>query len=187
MAQSLRLTFKTHATTTDNENGIATGWLSGELSPLGQIQAIELGQRHRDISAVYTSDLARAQQTVHTAFAGRDIPVITDARLRECNYGIYNGTSRAAIDSRRGEHLIRPFPNGQSYLDVVQAMRSLLHDVIAQWRLPHVLMVGHSANRYALQHLLGGASLQDAVCNPGQWRPGWSYDLLPTTVLPAAQ
>jgi broad specificity phosphatase PhoE len=59
---AVEIVSETHATTTDNEAGIATGWLPGELSAAGRDQARELGQRRRGESptAVFVSDLARA-------------------------------------------------------------------------------------------------------------------------------
>ena len=62
---SVELVYETHAITTDNEAGIATGWLPGVLSAAGQDSARELGVRRRNdgIETVYVSDLARAVQT----------------------------------------------------------------------------------------------------------------------------
>lgn len=79
--------------TVDNELGRATGWLPGELSAQGRIQARELGSRRRDdgIAAVFSSDLARAIETASIAFEGSGIPVLHDWRLRECDYGQLNG------------------------------------------------------------------------------------------------
>src|SRR3989442_303641 len=92
-AMSVELIYETHSLTTDNEHGIATGWLPGRLSEQGRRLAKELGQRRRgeDIAAVFVSDLARAVETATIAFAGSDIPIHQDARLRECNYGDLNG------------------------------------------------------------------------------------------------
>ncbi|WP_206184869.1 hypothetical protein [Thermoactinospora rubra] len=41
------LIYETHSITVDNERGIATGWLPGELSPRGRELAGELGERRR--------------------------------------------------------------------------------------------------------------------------------------------
>jgi hypothetical protein len=46
----VQVVFETHAMTVDNENGIATGWLPGELSGAGLENARELGLR-RDVTA----------------------------------------------------------------------------------------------------------------------------------------
>ena len=89
-----QIVFETHSWSEDNERGIATGWLPGRLSERGRSAAAELGRRRRDdrIAAVFTSDLRRAVQTAEIAFAGTELPILHDWRLRECNYGSRNGT-----------------------------------------------------------------------------------------------
>jgi 2,3-bisphosphoglycerate-dependent phosphoglycerate mutase len=64
------IVFETHSITVDNEQGRATGWLPGQLSAQGQALARQLGRRREDdgITAVFTSDLARAAQTASIAF-----------------------------------------------------------------------------------------------------------------------
>ncbi|MFL5755080.1 MAG: histidine phosphatase family protein, partial [Chloroflexota bacterium] len=62
-------------------------------------QAALLGERRRDdgITAIFTSDLGRALETVNVAFGDAPIPSFHDWRLRECNYGALNGTAAALI------------------------------------------------------------------------------------------
>ena len=69
---AIELVFETHSTTEDNEQGRATGWLPGQLSERGRAQAQQLGRRRTDdgITAVFSSDLARAAQTASVAFGG---------------------------------------------------------------------------------------------------------------------
>jgi 2,3-bisphosphoglycerate-dependent phosphoglycerate mutase len=75
---TVRIVFETHSTTEDNENGIATRWLPGRLSEVGREQAAELGRRRAGdgIAAVFSSDLARATETVGVAFGGSSLPVL---------------------------------------------------------------------------------------------------------------
>jgi broad specificity phosphatase PhoE len=40
-----------------------------------------------------------------------------------------------------------------------------------------VLVVGHSATRWALDHLLAGAALAELMVAPFGWQEGWSYAL----------
>jgi broad specificity phosphatase PhoE len=56
----VEIVYETHATSTDNEAGIATGWLGGEFSATGGRQALELGERRSrtGLAVVFTSDLA---------------------------------------------------------------------------------------------------------------------------------
>jgi hypothetical protein len=75
---AIELVFETHSTTTDNEQGHATGWLPGQLSAQDRMQARQLGRRRRDdgITAVFSSDLARAAQTTSAAFGASAITLL---------------------------------------------------------------------------------------------------------------
>jgi alpha-ribazole phosphatase/probable phosphoglycerate mutase len=176
---SLQLVYETHAITTDNEAGIATGWLPGRLSARGRETAAELGARRWDdgLAAVYVSDLERALETVRIAFGGSPIPVVVDPRLRECNYGALNGMPRARLDRERAGHVDVPWPGGESYRDVVERTRTLLADLVARWDGQRVLVVAHSANKHALDHLLLGRDLGELVAPGMDWRPGWEYEI----------
>ena len=177
----VHLVYETHATTEDNENGVATGWLPGRLSVAGRRQAEDLGGRRRGtgVAAVYASDLARAVDTARIAFGDSDIPVHLDARLRECDYGRLNGAPVADMARQRRWCVDEPFPGGQSYRDVVDATRSFLADLVRDHDGESVVVVSHSANRWALQHLLEGTPLEDLVDAPFDWRPGWDYTVPP--------
>jgi broad specificity phosphatase PhoE len=170
-----RLIYETHATTLDNENGIATGWLPGELSARGRQEAEELGVRRRGVDVVFSSDLRRAVQTVELADLA--VPHLQDWRLRECNYGELNGAPTDAL-SPKAERVHRPFPGGQSYNDVMELTRSFLEDVKRWYGGSVVLVVAHSANRWSLDHLLGGGTpLAKLITEPFDWQPGWEYRL----------
>jgi alpha-ribazole phosphatase/probable phosphoglycerate mutase len=178
---AVQLVYETHAITMDNEAGIATGWLPGRLSERGRETAAELGARRRDdgLAVVFVSDLERALETVRIAFAGSPIPVVVDERLRECNYGRLNGMARARLDAEHADHIDAPWPGGESYRDVVRRTASVLDDLVARWDARRVLVVAHSANKVALDHLLLGADLRHLVDRPMDWQPGWEY-LVPT-------
>ena len=176
---AIELVYETHSTTIDNETGIATGWLEGRLSEAGRAQAKALGERRCDdgVSAVFTSDLGRAIETAEVAFAGSDLPVHQDWRLRECDYGELNGSPVAEIDAFKPSRIDEPFPGGESYRQVVERTQSLLNDLFPEHDGSRVLLIAHSANRWALQHLLLGAPLEDIVAAPFEWQGGWEYAL----------
>jgi broad specificity phosphatase PhoE len=172
----IELVYETHALTVDNERGIATGWLPGELSSSGRRLARELGERRRNdrIVAVLCSDLRRAVETAQIAFAGSGIPIHRDARLRECDYGELNGAPVEQIDATRLERIEVPFPGGESYTDVVCRTDDFLDDLVRDY-YGRVLVIAHSANRWALEHLIDGASLSECIESPFEWQPGWEY------------
>ena len=170
----VKLIYETHSTTLDNEQGIATGWLPGELSEAGRREAAELGERRQDVDLVFSSDLRRAVQTVEAA--GLKVPHF---RTGGCGNAT-TATERLALDALepRPERVHTPFPGGQSYWEVMGLTRSFLED-LKRWHDGQVvLVIAHSANRWSLDHLLDSrASLEDLVAAPFEWRPGWEYEL----------
>ena len=182
----IRLVYETHALTTDNEQGIATGWLQGDLSERGRELARELGRRRRDdgIGAVFTSDLRRAVETAEIAFAGSGIPIHQDERLRECDYGDLNGKPVEEVAATRLARIDAPFPNGESYMDVVGRTHEFLAALLRDHDGERILVIAHSANRWAIEHLLDGRPLAELIEEPFDWQPGWEYLLhQPATIL----
>jgi broad specificity phosphatase PhoE len=173
------IVFETHAISTDNEAGIATGWLEGQLSKKGRRLARCLGERRRGewIDTVYTSDLGRAVETAELAFGDSGIPIRRDARLRECNYGSLNGGRVIEVERERIKRIDEPFPGGETYRQTVERVRSFLGDVAVEHGSGSILVIGHSATRWALDHLLKGVPLEVLVGTPFEWQEGWLYEL----------
>lgn len=176
---SVELVYETHAITEDNEAGIATGWLPGRLSAAGHVSAAALGRRRRDdgLAAVFTSDLERALETARLAFGEGGPPRFADWRLRECDYGELNGAPVARVQSQRRRYLDHPHPNGESWRQAIARTGRFLADLSAIWDGARVLVIGHSAQRFALDHLLNGERLEALVEAPFTWREGWEYHL----------
>jgi broad specificity phosphatase PhoE len=174
---AIELIFETHSITTDNEAGVATGWNHGRLSDRGRALAVELGKRRSDVDVVFSSDLGRAVETVEIALNGSDIPVELDRRLRECNYGDWNGMPVEKLEAERPGRVVEPFSGGESYQNVVARMADFLEDIAPRRNGRQVLVVGHTATRWALDHLLNGADLAEQVRSPFEWREGWRYVL----------
>jgi 2,3-bisphosphoglycerate-dependent phosphoglycerate mutase len=175
----LSVIFETHATSLDNEAGLASGWFDVALSPAGEEQARMLGARRRDdrFAAVFCSDLIRSSRTAEIAFGDRSFPIVRDARLRECDYGDLARRPASEIEQRRVLHLTTPFPNGESYRQVVDRVSGWLGEAARQCDASTVLVVGHRATFYALEHLLRQVPLYDAVTSAWVWQPGWPYHL----------
>ena len=175
---ALQLVYETHSISEDNERGIATGWLPGRLSAQGRLLARQLGERRRDdgLACVFTSDLRRAVETAELAFDGSGIEIRQDDRLRECNYGELNGAPVERLDPRV-RFVDEPYPGGESYRDCVEKMRAFLEDVSAEFDGRRVVVIAHSAQRWALRHLLDGVPLEQLVDAPFEWQEGWEYRL----------
>jgi 2,3-bisphosphoglycerate-dependent phosphoglycerate mutase len=173
----IEIVYETHATSVHNERRIGSGWLDGELSERGRRQAAELGRRRRDdgIVAVYTSDLGRAVETAEIAFAGAGIPIRRNRRLRECDYGELNGQPLSRFEGERSRRIDVPYPGGESYRQVVARVREFLDELPPELDDGRIVVIGHAATKWALDHLLTGVPLEEAVAAQYTWQPGWEY------------
>jgi broad specificity phosphatase PhoE len=179
------ITYFVHGTTTDNEKGIATGWNQGELSDIGKRQSIILKEQVKDeeYDVVFCSDLKRAFDSARLAFEDREIPIIKDKRLRECNYGSLNGADEDEVGSIEIKSIRKPYPNGESYKEVENRIRRFLQYLLEKYPGKHVAIVAHKAPQLALEVLINKKTWQRAFeedwrkKEPPEWRPGWVYIL----------
>ncbi len=179
---AVRITYFVHGTTTDNESDIASGWNDVELSDLGRMQAENLRREtaHHHFDVVFCSDLKRAVDTAN--FAWRNVyEIIEDERLRECNYGVYNGKPSEEVEPLHETHTDTPMPNGESYEVVKERMESFLEELKQTHDGKHVALVAHRAPQLALDVILKGMSWEEAFKNDWRhtkaWQPGWEYRL----------
>jgi broad specificity phosphatase PhoE len=168
--------FETHATSVDNEAGLASGWFDAALSATGEEQARQLGARRRDddLAAVFCSDLIRSFRTAEIAF-GKRVPIVREARLRECDYGMLTRHPASEIEVQRVDHLTTPFPDGESYEQVAGRVSAWLAEVTTTFAGRTLLVIGHRATFYSLEHLMRHIPLHEVVTSTWQWQPGWTY------------
>ncbi len=168
--------FEAHATTFDNEAHLSSGHNDVGLSPLGEKQAGELGQRYEgeNFDAIFCSDLQRSFKTAEIAF-GNKFPIIKDKRLRECDYGDLTRHPSDEVEPLKVDHISVPFPNGESYEDCMKRMKEFLDELKENYDGKKVMIIGHRATQYGLEHWINGKSLEELVTTPFKWQPGWSY------------
>ena len=171
--------FETHSTSIDNEAGVSSGHYDVELSELGKKQAKELGDRYKNdhFETVFCSDLKRSYHTAEIAFAGRDMKIIKDKRLREIDYG--EMTRRKAKETKplRGEHVSKPWPGGQSFEETTELVKNILKEILNKYNGEQVLIIGHLATRCALEYFVNKVPLKQTLAVPWKWQPGWRYEL----------
>jgi broad specificity phosphatase PhoE len=174
----INIVFEAHSTSLDNEAGLASGWNDVVLSSLGEQQSRELGERRagEHFDAIFCSDLQRSYKTAALAFGGT-FPVVQDVRLRECDYGDMTQADKKLVDAEKPKRITTPFPNGESYEDCVQRMDSFLQELVQNYDGKRVLIIGHRATQYGLEHGVNGVPIAAAVTAPWQYQPGWAYEL----------
>ncbi len=173
----MKITYFVHGTTTDNKKDLATGWLPGKLSFLGIQQSKELGQLVdvKQFSAIFCSDLKRAVDSATLAFGKKVIP---DKRLREVNYGLWNGKSYH-FKNHLERFIGQPFPQGESYRDVERRIKSYLEQTKQQFGNNNIAIVAHQAPQLALEVICHKKTWPQAIAEDwrttGSWQPGWDY------------
>ncbi len=181
----INITYFVHGTTTDNEKEISSGWSDADLSELGVRQSIELKDKIEieKFDAVFCSDLKRAVDSAKLTF-GDTVPIMQDARLRECNYGKYNGQLSSIVEPLQEKMIYERFPDGESYEDVKNRMADFLNFLEQNYEGQNIAIVAHKAPQLALDVLLKNKTWEDAFLKDWRktksWQPGWKYVFIPT-------
>jgi len=181
---AVQITYFVHGTTTDNQNKISSWRYDVELSELGAQQGIDL-KGLIDITsfdAVFCSDLKRAVDSANLTFE-KNVPIIIDARLRECNYGDFNAKPNSIVEPMcEWECITVPFPNGESYEDVKARVQSFLDDLKEKYDGKHIAIVAHKAPQLVLDVILKDMTRAQALEKDRRkrktWQAGREYNLL---------
>lgn len=172
-----------HGETLWNADRRFQGWSDVALSERGREQARLLGVRLQStpaFDAVYTSDRQRASETARL-LVGDSVPLITDQRLREINFGKFEGLTmteireRYPVDAALWENDIQANPHGgETLTTVAERVGGFLQDQRAQINTPpkRVMVVAHGGTLGILLSLAVGA-------DPARW---WQFRLLNCTV-----
>lgn len=163
---STRLYLVRHGATALTAEDKFSGADGVDLSDEGRAQAARLAVRlnGEEISAVYSSPLARAMETARILSQGWKADPITVDGLREIGHGHWEGLRRADVEAQFGDEYamwsLDPFTfaplNGESGVAVLTRALPALRDIIIRHQGGHVLVVSHKATiRLLLCSLLG--------------------------------
>lgn len=173
----IKIIYFVHGTTYDNASDRCSGWKQVELNELGQEQAVNLGQITSSLKfdVIFTSDLVRAIDSANLAWP--NLEKIVDKRLRECNYGDYDGESKDLVVY--DNHIEERFPNGESLKDVEKRVGDFLDYLKINYRGQTVAIVAHRAPQLALEVITKSITWEEAIKsdwrNTKSWQPGWEY------------
>jgi broad specificity phosphatase PhoE len=137
------------------------------LSALGRLQAQLVAERLAGvkIDAVYASDLVRAWETAAAIAAQGNLEVISEPRLRELKFGVFEGLTFEEAEAHYPEMVAawlddfnRP-PDGAETIDLFNArVVSLLDDLKAKHDEQVVLLVGHGGSLSEILRVVMGLS-----------------------------
>ncbi|MFT4255883.1 MAG: histidine phosphatase family protein [Pseudoxanthomonas sp.] len=164
----MRILLARHGETPWNAEGRYQGQIDIPLSPVGEAQAIALGQRLREvrIDRAVASPLSRARRTAELALGETRAPMLgLDADLQEIAHGEWEGLLASEIDEKdparlrawREEPETVLMPGGESLRQVLdRSWRGLARATEDLGDDDTLLVVAHDAvNRVILCRILG--------------------------------
>ena len=114
-----------HGITDWNKTQKLQGRTDIPLNDEGRRMAERAAREYRDIhfDICFSSPLIRARETAEIMLRGRDIPIVTDDRLKEMSFGIYEGTENYRSAEMTG--ISDFFGNPAGYKDIPEGAESL--------------------------------------------------------------
>jgi len=162
-----------HGQSEGNILGLFTGHSGYSLSKLGHKQAemtAEYIRARYNVDAVYCSDLPRAFQTAEHIAKAYDLPVITDARLREINAGRWENKAFTELPDLfpeaftvwREDLIHARCTGGESVLEVADRSTNCLQTIAATNPGKCIAIVAHATTIRASLWKISGAT-EDAM------------------------
>jgi probable phosphoglycerate mutase len=190
-----RLFMVRHGESTWNELGLIQGQADGPtLTDEGRRQSAQVAEQLRPGRAgvLYSSDLARAQETA--AFVGKalGLPVAVDPALRERCFGSSEGLPLGGLDAAdsgiHGDQVVdaaaRP-DGGESLDEVYERVGSFLERLQGESHTGDVILVSHGGAIRAMRAFCAGVPMRgtqwDAVAN------GSVSTVLQPSIIPSAK
>lgn len=138
-----------------NENGIRLAHVTAENT------------KHLPVDICFTSPLKRARKTAQLVLAGRDVPVIDDARLMEISFGSFEGRRCASHEAEVSRDFLdtfydRPFDfqapeGGETFSQLCERIESFIEDLKKREDLmdKNVMLSCHGCSSRALLYMMG--------------------------------
>ncbi|MCM1133113.1 MAG: histidine phosphatase family protein [Ruminococcus flavefaciens] len=137
-----------HGQTDYNKQELILGITDIPLNDTGIAQAHRLAEeieRIGGIDFIIASPMIRADITARTVADRCGLEIITDDRLREWDYGEYEGKSRFTdgFAENKREFAVRMGNTGESVLQLSHRVYSFLDEIIEKYSDKNILLVSH--------------------------------------------
>src|SRR5262249_50417157 len=174
---AIELVFETHSTTVDNEQGAL---------PAGRRASCHNGDGRRPVSWGGGEAATRSPWCSAPTWPARPRPHRWPSPIPRSRCATAGGRANAASGSANGrpvadlragqrEHLDRTYPGGESWRQGVTRVGRFLANLPLRWNGQRVLVIGHVATRWGLDHYLGGFPLEELMEQDFAWPDGWDY------------
>lgn len=137
-----------HCSTRYSEEKIYCGNTDAPLSEAGLKEAERLTETAKGyhIDLVLASPLMRARDTARAIVGNRDIPILYDERLKERNFGDFEGKSVERPEGKVFRYSFAlKYPSGESNLQIAARVYGLLDEIKDRYAGKSVVIVSHGS------------------------------------------
>ena len=148
--------FIRHGQSAWNEENKICGATDIALTKKGHEQAIETGKKFIEkglyADLILYSPLVRAAETARHISELTGIPMREEERLREQNFGKYEGTARDGAEFKEAKkQFVCRYEGGESMLHLAQRIYNLLDDIKAESEEKTYILVAHNGIARVIQ------------------------------------
>ncbi|MBL1434093.1 class I tRNA ligase family protein [Candidatus Wolfebacteria bacterium] len=140
--------------------------IPSDLTDAGRAKALETAKELQGITKIIASPLKRTQQTAKIVAAEigmSEKDIITEERLREINFGIFNGKSvkeyHAFFETNKDLMFARP-EGAESWCDVKKRVGEFLYEIENTYKNETILIVTHNSPAFMLARVMEGHDLK---------------------------
>ena len=165
-----------HGQALSNVRAVCSNWPEKFHNPLTKLgrevvkeSAEKLQKSGRNIDLIFCSPLLRTEQTA--GIAGRIFKVKpkTDKRLREIEFGEFNGVKLESMWKRfkkEEERIGKGADGGETYKEILKRMLDFLKDINKKYKGKNILIISHEGPLVLLQAKIMGLSLKETTQIP---------------------
>lgn len=140
-----------------------------ELNDKGIEQAYETRNNLENVEfdIIICSPLKRAKETADIINEKRQVPLLVDDRLRERNYGEFEGVSKSSFDYNEfwSYHINKKYEKAENVQDFFRRINRLLIDIKEKYSDKNILLVSHAGILKAIECYINGM-LKDEEIGP---------------------
>ncbi len=138
--------------------------LTGLGKEMVKVAAEELSKKSIDL--IFSSDVLRTKQTAEIVSERLNLPIIFDERLREINFGEFNGKTVEESEKYfkdEAHRITQAFPKGENYEHLTKRVSHFLTSMEEKYKGKTILIVTHGFFWWVLKGIINGVSLLEAL------------------------
>jgi isoleucyl-tRNA synthetase len=169
-----------HGESENNVLNAVSSWPEKEKSHLTekgrhQIMQVSTKLKKQEIDLIFSSDITRAKETATIIKEHIHAPIIFDERLREINFGDFNGRPYEVYRDYFGsfkEKMTKQAPNGESVNDLRRRLFSFIKEIDEKYEKKTIVIVSHEDPLWMLESVMRGWSDEQAMQEKGNKEDG---------------